>query len=207
MMKHLTDEQLSALLDDALPASQRAACDAHLAGCEACRVRLAEASALDRSLGKALVHDPGEGYFADFAERVAKRIATGERRPGAAPEAPKARKPWLVSPRGLALAGSTAALLVTAGIAWMRFSNEQGAARALREAATRPQGTGLSQQAAPSEDDEARVHALSPPTVGGPAPPPPAEASRSNAVPQSRDAARAQRLRTLPNGEQVPANG
>ena len=87
-MKHLTDEQLSALLDDALPAGERASCEAHLADCEPCRTRLAEASALEGSLGKALTHDPGEGYFTDFAERVAKRIA--ERRLGAAPEAPKA---------------------------------------------------------------------------------------------------------------------
>src|SRR5512144_1440176 len=112
-MKHLTDDQLSALLDDALPASERAACDAHLAGCDACRARLAELSALEESLGKALTHDPGEGYFADFAERVAKRIASGPRPLDAAPRAPKAppsRSPWawLTSPRGLALAGSTA---------------------------------------------------------------------------------------------------
>ena len=71
-MNHLSDEQLSALLDDALPAGERAACDTHLAGCDACRARLAEISALEESLGKALTHDPGERYFADFAERVAR---------------------------------------------------------------------------------------------------------------------------------------
>src|SRR5690349_6207148 len=131
-MNHLSDEQLSALLDDALTPGERATCDAHVAGCDACRARLADLSALDESLGKALTRDPGEGYFADFADRVAKRIAAG----GATPARPRRRSlwSWLTSPRGLALAGSTAALLVTAGIAWMRFHGEQDASRALREA-------------------------------------------------------------------------
>jgi anti-sigma factor RsiW len=167
-MKHLTDEQLSARLDDALPAGERAAYDAHLADCEACRARLAEASALDGSLGRALTHDPGEGYFADFAERVAKRIA--ERRLDAAPErpldaAPKAHKWWLMSPRGLALAGSTAALLVTAGLAWMRFHSEQQVESALQQASPRPMMTGIEKQSAPSENDDAKAQA--PPAAAG----------------------------------------
>src|SRR5262245_60841003 len=120
-MKHLTDEQLSALLDDALTAGERAAADAHLAGCDACRARPAELSALDASLGKALTADPGEAYFADFAERVGKRIAAED---VPAPARPRSFWSWLTSPRGLTLAGTTAALLVTAGVAWMRFHNE-----------------------------------------------------------------------------------
>ena len=200
-MKHLTDDQLSALLDDALPASERAACDAHLAGCDACRARLAEASALEESLGKALTHDPGEGYFADFAERVAKRIASGPRAPDAAPQVPKAppsRSPWawLMSPRGLALAGSTAALLITAGIAWMRFHNEQDVARALREASPRP--------AAPGVSNEAQPQAELPPAAAAPSAPSGDERKRTDAATPSRDLARMQEVRTLPGGEQVP---
>jgi anti-sigma factor RsiW len=109
-MNHLTDERLSALLDDALPAGERAAADAHLAGCDACRARLAELSSLDESVGRALTDDPGDAYFADFAERVERRIAAGEK--------PASNRQsfwgWFTSPRGLAFAGSTAALVLTA---------------------------------------------------------------------------------------------
>src|SRR5262249_60865388 len=93
-MKHLTDEQLTGLVDGALSANARAACEAHLADCDACRARLAEASALDESLGRALTHDPGDAYFTDFAERVGRRIAAQQAAPQA-PQAPGAREsPW-----------------------------------------------------------------------------------------------------------------
>ena len=68
-MSHLTDEQLSGFMDDALDASARATCETHLASCEPCRERLAEWSALERELAPALTHDPGEEYFASFSER------------------------------------------------------------------------------------------------------------------------------------------
>ena len=77
-MNHLTDEQLSALLDDALAPPARATCEAHLGSCDACRARLAELSSLDAALKPALTHDPGEAYFATFAERVGARIAAGD---------------------------------------------------------------------------------------------------------------------------------
>jgi hypothetical protein len=210
-MNHLSDEQLSALLDDALTPGERAACDAHLAGCDACRARLAEASALDESLGKALTHDPGERYFAEFADRVAKRIAAGAapgaaapvpRRLDAAPEAPKARMSlwsWLTSPRGLALAGSTAALLVTAGIAWMRFHGEQDVSRALRQA-TSPVEPRARKEASPTANDE-----VSPaPAAQAPAAPSSDERARTDAAAPPRALARMQEVRTLPNGEQAP---
>ena len=114
-MKHLTDEQLSALLDGALPAAEHAACEAHLEGCDACRARLAEADALDDTLEQSLTHDPGEAYFESFADRVAARIAgqgAGSAAGSARPERTGGRSlwGWLLSPRGLAMAGSTAAL-------------------------------------------------------------------------------------------------
>ena len=195
-MNHLSDEQLSALLDDALPPGERAACDAHLAGCDACRARLAEALALDESLGKALTHDPGEAYFTDFADRVSKRIAAGSSSPATAPR--RSLWAWLTSPRGLALAGSTAALLVAAGVAWMRFHNEQDVVRALHEAAPGPAATRAPRSAAPGDDDEVAP----PPTV--PAPLSSAEPARTDAAAPPRDRAHMERLRTLPNGEQVP---
>src|SRR5437764_14616236 len=99
-MTHLTDEQLSALHDGALAPAVRAACDAHLAACEACRAKLAELASLDRALGGALAHDPGEAYFATFADRVAARIAAGDAaaRPAATPRRPAWA--WLWTPRG-----------------------------------------------------------------------------------------------------------
>ena len=195
-MNHLSDEQLSALLDDALTTGERAVLDAHLAGCDACRARLAEMSALDESLGKALTHDPGEGYFADFADRVAKRIAAGGT--SAAPAPRRSLWSWLTSPRGLALAGSTAALLVTAGIAWMRFHNEQDVARALHEAAPAPPATRASSETAPGESNEMAPAppALSPPSTD--------QKARTDAAAPTRQGAHMERLRTLPNGEQVP---
>ena len=62
-MKHLTDQQLSAYLDGALP--RRPAEDAarHLAACAPCREALAELAAQDRALRPALESDPGEAYF------------------------------------------------------------------------------------------------------------------------------------------------
>ncbi|HXS81203.1 MAG TPA: carboxypeptidase regulatory-like domain-containing protein [Methylomirabilota bacterium] len=202
-MKHLTDEQLSALLDDALAAGERAACDAHLADCEACRTRLAEASALEGSLGKALTHDPGEGYFADFAERVAKRIA--DRRLDVAPEAPK--KPWLFTPRGWMFAGSTAALLVTAGLAWMQFHNEQNVVRAV---APRPM-TQLREQVTPRESDGAQAEPPAQAPTASTAPAPTAAEERArNATPNPAAAGsqltRMHEVRTLPDGRQVPVD-
>lgn len=130
-MKHLTDEQISALVDDALPDSERATCDAHAAGCEPCRARLAEYAALEQSLGATLTHDAGEAYFADFAERVQARIAAGA---AAAPVRAAGRSwwAWFMTPRGLSFAGGTAALVITAGLAWMRFGPSDDVAGALR---------------------------------------------------------------------------
>jgi hypothetical protein len=201
-MNHLSDEQLSGLLDDALPPGERTACDAHLAGCHACRTRLADASALDASLSKALKHDPGEAYFADFAGRVAKQIA--DRRIDATLETHKPAMrsiwAWLTSPRGLALAGSTAALLLVAGVAWMRFHNEQDVGRALREATPR---ASLERRSAPRANDELRSAPVAP-SSGAPVPTASTAQPPSNAAAPPRDLARMQEVRTLPNGERVP---
>src|SRR5262249_18515113 len=121
------------------------------------RGRLAEASALERSLGQALTHEPGEAYFADFAERVGRRIATAEpvgrgiatAEPIGEASKKKSLLRWLLSPRGLTLVGSTAALLATAGVAWLRFYGENDAARALREAAPSPVGVRAGRTATP----------------------------------------------------------
>src|SRR5206468_355507 len=80
---HLTSEQLSALLDGALPARAAAEAERHVAGCASCRDALAALGAQEESLRRALTHDPGDAYFATFAERVSERIRAGERRRGA----------------------------------------------------------------------------------------------------------------------------
>ena len=196
-MKHLTEEQLSALLDDALPAGLRAAAEAHLAECDACRTRLAEASALDESLGRSLAHDPGEAYFADFAERVGRRIAAS---------APRQERPRAWGFRRLALAGSTVALLATAGLAWMRF-HEDDATRVLRGAAPRPMPFMGARSAPrpgreqPSHAGEERARLAAPPAAATPSP-----ATAETAPPPGSSAAtlRAQEVRRLPSGEEAP---
>ena len=146
-MNHLTDEQLSAFLDGALAAADRAACEAHVEACEACRVRLAETGSLDESLERSLEHDPGDAYFESFAERVAVRIAAeGARsRPQAAETLGALRRfwKWVSSPRGLALSGSTLALLLIAGLAVVRFQDRDRTAFELHQAAPSPVGSTL----------------------------------------------------------------
>src|SRR5262245_65932152 len=123
-MPHLTDQQCSALVDDVLSPTERTACEAHLADCDECRARLAALSALDESLGRALAHDPGDAYFADFAERVGRRIATESAgRPDAAAKARRSPWEWFTSPGSLRLAGSTAGLVLTAGIRSVRLQH------------------------------------------------------------------------------------
>jgi hypothetical protein len=135
-MSHLTEDQLSAFADGALPERDRGACEAHLAACEACRTRLAELSALDRDLTDALEHDPGEAYFETFADRVAARIAreapaAAPARSGARAARPGGASPWawLRTPRGLSIVGSAAALVAVAGLAWIRFQGRDDVAR------------------------------------------------------------------------------
>lgn len=78
---------------------------------------------LDAQLAKQLEYDPGEAYFASFADRVSARIAAETA--AAQPVAPAPRSnglaAWLgalFTPRGIALAGGTLALLVVAGLAY-----------------------------------------------------------------------------------------
>jgi anti-sigma factor RsiW len=130
-MSHLSDTQLSALLDDALGAAERAVCEAHLAGCEPCRTRLAEYAALDVSVGSALTHDPGDAYFASFAERVGARIAAADT-PATTQATTSSWWALLFTSRGLQFAGGTAALVLTAGLAWLSLGQHSDLPGALR---------------------------------------------------------------------------
>lgn len=113
-MKHLTDEQLSARLDGELPAKQAAAVERHLGECAACRERLAALAGADASLARALERDPGEAYFASFADRVQARMASGAAADSreAPADAPPARPSWFSRPATLAWAGATASLVL-----------------------------------------------------------------------------------------------
>jgi len=209
-MKHLTDEQLSALLDGALPAAELAACEAHLEGCDTCRARLAEADALDDTLEQSLTHDPGEAYFESFADRVAARIAgqgAGSAAGSARPERTGGRSlwGWLLSPRGLAMAGSTAALVLVAGLAWVRF-HERGATMALgRAPSDSPVASRLRSEAESSAPTEQQTEPHADAVL--PAPSPDAAALPDASPPQAARSPERSRMREVqPNesGEAVP---
>ncbi|HTM57208.1 MAG TPA: zf-HC2 domain-containing protein, partial [Candidatus Udaeobacter sp.] len=105
-MKHLTEHELSAHLDQALDPSERRRVDAHLETCAGCRASLAELAAQDRGVASALAHDPGDAYFESFAARVEDRIrAQGLAGAQAHPERFEGPWRWLKSPRALAWAG------------------------------------------------------------------------------------------------------
>lgn len=135
-MTHLTPDQMSALLDGALEGRAREDVERHLAACERCREGLAALSAQDDLLARALEHDPGEAYFERFPGRVAERI----RREAKA--APRAARPagffgWLSTPRGLMLAGSTAAVIAVAGLVFMQAREREGVSLRSPELAAR----------------------------------------------------------------------
>lgn len=140
-MTHLTSEQLSALHDRALAPAELAAAEAHLAACVACRAELAALAALDASLDTALAYDPGEKYFADFAGRVQARIAAEAAQAAPAPVAPvravrEAPKHWSwFAPRSFGFVGAAAALVVTAGLAWMMFGRTLAPSELMRASA------------------------------------------------------------------------
>src|SRR5213075_34482 len=109
-MSHLTLEELSARLDDALTPARISETDRHLASCESCRTALADLAGQDDALGQVLSHDPGEAYFASFAARVEDRIRAAGMR-GAQAKWEGGLRSWLRSPRRLAMAGVVAAVL------------------------------------------------------------------------------------------------
>ena len=128
-MNHLTPEQMTGHLDGALDPRADAVVERHLAACVRCRVELASLASQDDRLRAALTHDPGEAYFETFADRVLERARTAAPEPDIALETvPRARgiarEPhrgfwdWL-SPRGMAWAGSVAAVIAAAGLVFV----------------------------------------------------------------------------------------
>lgn len=66
-------DRLSAYLDGELPAPERAAVEAHLAGCSECEEQLAALAGVDEATRQLALKAP-EGYFDTFAARVRGRI-------------------------------------------------------------------------------------------------------------------------------------
>ncbi len=57
-----------------IDAAERAALEAHLAACAACRARLADERALEGMVGEALMREAAQRDFADFADQVMARV-------------------------------------------------------------------------------------------------------------------------------------
>jgi len=212
-MSHLTDDQLSARLDDALPAAAAAQADAHLAQCEVCRARLAELGATDTALAAALTHDPGEAYFESFADRVATRIAAQE---AAAPAAVPTRTggfwAWLGTPRRIAAIGGTFALVVAAGLTWQAL--QRGPATPVAMDARLPQASAPATPAPSLRDERVATEAAPVSPLGAESAPAevedavPQPTARGEAAPSARVRAaspgRMQELRAVEGGESVP---
>jgi hypothetical protein len=67
---HLTTHQLSTYLDRELPESSTELVRRHLEGCAECTLRFDAFREQEGILDRVLVHDPGEGFFSGFADRV-----------------------------------------------------------------------------------------------------------------------------------------
>lgn len=198
-MKHLTDEQLNARLDGELPAMSAKSAEAaerHLAECPACRDRLAAFAGSDAALARSLTRDPGEAYFASFAERVQARLAAGAAAPSREPAADAApRRRWFDSPKALAWAGAAAALVAVGAFA-IQFGMQQTAgSRRGTEAPSIVGADRLESRAAapaPAESREAAPAADAP----SPAEPPRAAAEGSSKL---MDQARQRTLAAAPS--------
>ena len=57
-----------------LDAAERSALAGHLAGCDACRARLADLAALEGMVGEALMREAARRDFAGFADQVMARV-------------------------------------------------------------------------------------------------------------------------------------
>ena len=151
---HLTADQLSALVDGALAARALEDAERHLASCPACREALAALSAQEEAMRRVMTHEPGEAYFASFADRVGNRIRAeglaGAQRRGAA-EHPRQVSSW-GSPRTLAWLGTVAAVVVGAGITFL-VTREPNVG-ALRDQRTIERAT---RAAAPAPADEGKL--------------------------------------------------
>jgi hypothetical protein len=177
-VNHLTHEQLSARLDQALKGRAAEEVERHLASCESCRAALAELVAQEAALRPALTGDPGEAYFENFAARVDDRIraaglagAQGRRR------STGFGRLW-GSPRSLAWVGAVATVVVAAGLALLTGRDVRPPDLRDRDIATRverqaPAGDRRDQAAGGGGPPPGGGGRANGPPGGGPGPPPP----------------------------------
>lgn len=157
--RHLDDAQLSAMVDGELKGEALWRAQQHLESCEACRDALADLSARDAALGTALSNEPGEDYFATFADRVVGRIASAEAAGAPTDRAVRdaERRPfpraWWESPRRLAMVGGVAVVVLGAGVVLMtaREAPLRQFARTPHVVATGEGPAAQSEAAAPAE--------------------------------------------------------
>ena len=116
-MKHLTKDQLSALIDGRLDPDKTRDAEKHLDECAVCRDEFAEIGMQDHALGDSLSHDPGDAYFENFAERVQERARSGRRMKLGAGGPLGALASWFTTPQNVALAGALGAVIVGVGAA------------------------------------------------------------------------------------------
>lgn len=148
MSEHISTERMHEALDGALAAAERAALEAHVEGCAACRndyARLSEIVSSVRALPRAAM--PPEGTWTGIAARIG-----GTERASPAPEAtvvtlpiapsgsPPARLGWapgrrlVLSVPQLAAAAVLVAL-ISAGTVWVALGGGRGAPEPARPAA------------------------------------------------------------------------
>ncbi len=223
-MNHLSPEQLSAHADGGLIGRALEDVEHHLASCHACQRALDRVVRETEDLKDALAHDPGDAYFASFAERVAGRIAAA---PASAPAplAPPLGGFW--SPRRLAWAGGVVAVM--AGAALVIVVARQPQPDLARRTATTTESAAPTTPPADEERMAAPLDALheaapmpsstaTPPHAQATPPAPPAAArdraapstARAAAPPRSRNEMvspqRAYEVRRGPGGEDLPVN-
>jgi hypothetical protein len=125
-----TRYELSAYLDRELPDADRQAVEAHVAGCAACRQRLAELERIVTGMAEL----PGQETAPGFLTEVRRRIEAGIE--------PASSWGWWVQ----ASAATVAALLVVGGAVWM-----------LQEPPRAPERKSLAWQYAPPTDEKVMV--------------------------------------------------
>jgi hypothetical protein len=108
---------LSALIDDALPAGERAACEAHLAACPDCPRELAR---LRATVGLVRGIAPARAPLG-FADRVVATARAESRTPRSA--GTRRRRAW---PVGVPLGAAAAVLVALIGVSLYRLTPEQG---------------------------------------------------------------------------------
>jgi hypothetical protein len=116
-VKHLTKDQLSALIDGRLEPDKLRDAEKHLDECSVCRDEFAELGMQDHSLNDSLSHDPGDAYFENFAERVQDRARSGHSMKLGAGGPLGALASWFTTPQNVALAGALGAVIVGVGAA------------------------------------------------------------------------------------------